>query len=245
MGQTYHEIFPVFSISNCWTKHRFSQYHSTLGTHFRHQERGFSSSCSSAPIEAMNAKGQANNIIKAAKKSRMGNRVKVMKAICKTQNKWVILTQFQTEKVIARHCRFKLKIPHVKHKRVCFNPKQTIVACVTILNLQIWITAETVTLLKANTVNFLHFLRSRVCLRIHPHLLFPFCSLTLSKYLAWVCCKSYCPVEEWVCHSTHSHWCALTSSAVSGWGKAPEGWLGERVWTKNCLMLAGVAPALL
>jgi len=68
-------------------------------THFRHQERGFSSSCSSDPIEATNAKGQASNIIKAAKKSRIGNRVKVMKAICKIQNKCVILIQSWTEKV--------------------------------------------------------------------------------------------------------------------------------------------------
>lgn len=143
MGQTYHDIFPVFSISNRWTKRRFSQYRTTSGTHFRHQERGFSSSCSSAPIEAMNAKGQANNIIKAAKKSRMGNRVKVMKAICKTQNKWVILTQFQTEKVIARHCRFKLKIPHVKHKRVFQSQANNCSVCVTTLYSQIWIAAET------------------------------------------------------------------------------------------------------
>lgn len=63
------------------------QYCATSVTHFRHQERGFSSSCSSHPIEAMNAKGQASNIIKAAKKSRIGNRVKVMKAIWKNQNK--------------------------------------------------------------------------------------------------------------------------------------------------------------
>lgn len=60
-------------------------------THFRHQERGFSSSFSADPIEAMNAKGQANNIINAAKKSRTGNRVKVMKAIYKNTRNMINL----------------------------------------------------------------------------------------------------------------------------------------------------------
>lgn len=54
-----------------------------ITTYFRHHDRGFSSCFSADPIEAMKAKGQASNIINAAKNSRMGNRVKVMKTICK------------------------------------------------------------------------------------------------------------------------------------------------------------------
>lgn len=76
----------------------------------------------------MNAKGQASNIIKAAKKSRIGNRVKVMKAICKIIiiKRSIIPTQFQTEKISDSQKLIpfpNLKISNGRNSRIPFNSR--------------------------------------------------------------------------------------------------------------------------